>query len=185
MKYDINLMPKNNDKSAIQTVIISLLLLLIIIGGLGYFCYYMPVQERNHLKADIKDLEDELASSSDLEQEYIELSDKVSKLLEIEIKLKNLKENNIKTTEIYDGLEKSIPKNITLDKIVLDEGGIITIEGYSPTHTDIAQFLVNLRKVDKVLVVEFQMLDNNNPKKPNEFTIQLAWNVITMNGGIQ
>lgn len=154
MIYDINLVPKARKKASGQGMFLTAAVSIFCLVAVLFFGVYKPMKEKNDLKEQIREQEEELASYADVQARHtsllaeIEAAEQTDKIMQI------LTDSNLKMTEILDDLEESVPKNITIESISLAEG-LITIKGIAPTYQSMAEYVVNLRKMKNVLNVTF------------------------------
>lgn len=154
MVYDINLIPKTriNASQKARFVVISVVLLFAVL--LGILGLYLPTRTKLKLIDQIKKQEKELMAYSTVNEEFTTLTATMDDLKRMEGILKQLKDNNLIMTELLADLETCIPNDITIKTLAFDEG-MLTLDGSSPDYEKIAQYIVNIRKLNRVINVTF------------------------------
>lgn len=170
MIYDINLIPKSKAKSSGGFNAILLTVTAITAIALLLFGYYFPHQQKLHLRNRIENQEKALMASADAEEAFTSLKDRIQEINAADSMMDAIKSNSIRLTDMLSGIENSIPEDVVIQSITM-EAGLLTIDGVTPGYTQIAAFIVNLRKQDKVLGVTLlgtrndTSLANTNPKQ--------------------
>lgn len=154
MIYDINLIPKAKKNPLSTAYLIAFLIFLASSVLIAVFGFYLPFKEKNSLKDLIKEQEREIASSLEEQNTYATLLDQTAAISQTSISLDYLKENNLKMTKLMKDLENNMPEGILCSEMSL-EGGLLIIKGISPTYTEMAAFIVKLRKMENVSQVTF------------------------------
>ncbi len=154
MIYDINLVPKNKKNASGKINFLMLLIGLFGLVILAVFFFLFPLQQKLSLMKQIQDKEDELAAYSEVQTEYNTLVSEANKQNQILASLDLLKDSRVKMTTLMDDIEGCMPKNVIVKSIALEDG-LITIIGSASTYKEMAQFMVNLRKMNGVIAVTF------------------------------
>lgn len=162
MRNDINLIPKRNNIISAQMMFLVLLVSMGSFILMGYYGLYLPLNEKKELNDKIKQSQEELLLYSDVEETYISLLDQINNLNNINTVFELIKSNSLKMTQIFKDFQKNIPKDIVINKISYTNGELL-MEGLSPTYKELAQYIVNLRKLDYVLNVGFTSAEYKTP----------------------
>jgi Tfp pilus assembly protein PilN len=118
------------------------------------FGFYLPLQERNILSAQVREKEEELQAYSNTQEIYGTLMEQMTALSQTDLILDSIESNNLQMSNIMDNIESNIPEDIMINEMSL-ESGMITLEGTSLSFTEIASFIVKLRNMESVLEVSF------------------------------
>jgi Tfp pilus assembly protein PilN len=187
MIYDINLIPKTKKNTSSNTANISVLIFLLCILVIAVFGFYLPYLKKESLKDQIQDKEDELSSYSGTEDTFLSLMSESVKLNQANTLVEQIKSNKINMTEILSFLNDNTPDDLLVTSFSY-ETGLITIEGEASTYTEIAQFIVKLRNMNKVTAINFTHAEveeesdvpdqSNNNKKINKFTLYVRLDVV-------
>lgn len=152
--YDINLIPKVKKKVSGESIFITTALCLCCFAFMGFFGFYLPIQQKLTLSDQIRAQEDELQSYSDTQDTYTLRVNQLNELKRTDIILNTLKTGKLKMTKIMNDIEMNIPQTIILQSMSFN-AGLLTIEGTAPSYQDIAEYIVNLRSMENVLSVTF------------------------------
>lgn len=154
MVYDINLIPKARKSTSQKNRLVWMVVVLLFAVLLSFFGFYLPIQTKLALIDEIGNQEKELLDYSTVNEEYTMLTARLEDIKRTEVMLKQLKDNSLLITDLLTDLEDCIPKDITIQSLALDEG-MITLDGSSPDYEKIAQYIVNIRNIDRVIGVSF------------------------------
>lgn len=154
MIYDINLIPKSKVKSSANLNVALLILFVTSAALLVTLGFYLPYQQKLSLKREIRNQEATLLTFTGTQETYSSLQNQIEEVNSTDLLLDTIKSNNLKMTTIFNNVENSIPKDIIISSMSL-EAGMLTLVGTSPSYTEVAGFIVNLRKVDNVAGVAF------------------------------
>lgn len=152
MKADLNLIPKKEAIISKQTILIGALVAAFIFLVGGYFLVYIPKAEKDGILKEIKNKQIEIDSYAGLDEQHAQLSNEIAELKKLINAINELKIKNIKITDRIADIGEIIPVEIMLDNISYSNG-LMNITGASPDMIQVAQFMVNLRKMDYVLEV--------------------------------
>jgi Tfp pilus assembly protein PilN len=178
MIYDINLIPKNDKKKSGSTTPMLITIGICSLLCFGLFGYYLPISEQWRLKSQIKEQEKQITEYVKTDEQFRKLTKQVCDETEKVAMLAALKSNSFKMSKIMDDIQTNIPKNINVNAITYQDG-LLTIEAYSPTYKEIAQFIVNARKIENVQNIKFTSASKEDvdqgkkSKEMNRFTIYL------------
>lgn len=154
MNYDINLLPKSDKELSGFDMFLTGVIIFAIILAAAYAGFYLPLNNRVRLNNEITNKENELSS---LNEQLVEYTDLVNLVSDLEAKIniiKSLQKNYIKTSLILSDIEQSMPVEIIL--ITIDINDIeVKINGHSPNLNLISQFMVNLRNKEHFSDVSF------------------------------
>jgi len=154
MIYDINLIPKVKKKASGEAVFITVSLCFCCTVLLGFFGFYMPMQQKLTLEKQIFAQEKELQSYGNSLETYTTLLNRVDEVSQTDLMLNTLKSSALKMTKFMNDIEKNIPQSIVVKRMSL-MNGLLEIEGSSPSYQDVAQYIVNIRNIENVLDVTF------------------------------
>ena len=159
MKGDINLLPKKkaSDSNRIASGFIVVLVLVIIASGL--FMFYYPNMDKIELQKQIAKKELELAKYTATEEEYKELVARL-KLLEDRVEaFDNISETNLILSLVLSEIEGVIPRDINIVDLSY-EAGQLDISGITTSKDPVlvSQFMVNLRRIERVIYVSLGSL---------------------------
>lgn len=154
MIYDINLIPKSKVKTTGNTNTLLLLSALAAVVLLGILGFYFPFQQKLALENQITEQKSTLLSYSDTEETFTSLQNSLDEINTTNQMMDTIESNNLKITDMLNDIETNMPKNIVIKAMTLD-AGMLTIEGISPTYTEVADFIVNLRNIENVGSVSF------------------------------
>ena len=154
MVYDINLLPKSKKNASGAFGFWMLFMGILCAAALIVFFFMFPLQQKILLMKKIQKQEEQLASYATVEEEYDALTAAVKDLNRRVTAIDRLRESKLLISIMLNDLEKSIPRNITASSITLEEG-MLTIIGEASTYKEMAQFIVNLRALEKVEAVTF------------------------------
>lgn len=178
MVYDINLMPTAR-RGETSRIGFRMVLLGIAVAAVLVVCFGIyPMQTKIRLLNKLQEQEQELLTYASVETDYIEASAEVSELTGTVQLLKDLHDNKKDINPILDQVEASMPKLVVIKTITI-ENGLVTIDGSSSNYKEIAQFIVNLRKVEdfkdviftSALVQEDSSLEDNKKETRYDFTV--------------
>jgi Tfp pilus assembly protein PilN len=188
MIYDINLIPKSKVKSSANLNAALLILFVASAALLVTLGLYLPYQQKVSLKREIRNQEATLLTFTGTKDTYSSLQSQIEEVNGTDLLLDTIKSNNLKMTTILNNVENAIPKDIIISSMSL-EAGMLTLVGTSPSYTEVAGFIVNLRKVDNVAGVAFmsasaeasaEAAGSNNTQDAGQlfnFTVYVKFNV--------
>lgn len=184
MIYDINLISKSKKKASTNIIFVISLLSLFIITLLLFYGLYLPIQQKNKLINKMEEQKEQLLYLTEEEKNYIELKSKIDEISRFDEMLSLIKSSNLKITEIIKSMEENIPSDIMVNSLVLS-ADMLTIEGKASSYQDIAEYIIKLRKIERVVDVNFinslkedNKEDTNTVKiQPYKFTIYVRLNV--------
>lgn len=145
---DINLLPQRKTKFS-KDLLIYLVLFMVWLSAASYFgvSYYLTKQEIVLLNKEVQEQEKVLANAeqrvtqgntSNSLQSYLDLSNKLQHLF-------------YPTTLMLDELARNLPKNGKLGQVTYNSDGKITLQGKFEQYDDVAAYLHNLQKSDRVV----------------------------------
>lgn len=152
MKADLNLIPKKEAVISKQTIFIGVLLAAVIFLVVGYFFVYIPEAEKKSILNEMKDKQTEIDSYDGLDEQDAQLTKEITALKKLINAIDELKIKNIKITDRIADIGEIIPVEVMIDSISYSDG-FMNITGTAPDMIQVAQFMVNLRKMDYVLNV--------------------------------
>ena len=154
MVYDINLLPKNKNNESGGYVFLMALVGILSASILLVFFFLLPLQNRSNLMNQIKEKEEKLDSYAECDLEYTTVTKQLEKLNHLNTNLERLKANKKDIRPLLEAIGASMPEEIVLNDVSYEDG-LLTLAGVSDTYNKIAQFMVNLRKLDEVQQVTF------------------------------
>lgn len=175
-KRDINIMPeeqKQQKSNLAATIIFYIIAIGIIISVAGV---YMPnaylkskIDEKNQLAQEEQRLAEKVSEFDQLQAKSIYLSGKKRAF-------ETLDEGYIRAISIFEEFEKALPRSVTITRFTVNQTQI-SIEGFAPTNTDIAQLYINLlnSKYFKSVVLNTISTEEETETKhfPMSITIEL------------
>lgn len=180
MKGDMNLLPKKEAGMSLHVLFFRSIISLVVLSVVGYYFVFLPNEEFFMVSKEIKDKQSEMASFAGIGEEYERLSNEITELKRRTLVIEELSNKNVKLTEKIDQIGNGMPVDISLEKISY-ENEVMKAVGISPDMELIAQFMVNLRKMDRVIGVELSSVgydeenlvsDANNEEDLNIDTIE-------------
>ena len=158
MRGDINLLPRKSsgEKTKLATGFIVAMIILIVICTILFM--YIPNMEKRSVKKEIEAKQAELAEQTATIGEYSQLNEEFIILKEKNTIFNNIIGENLAFSGILEGFEPITPTSIVLDELTYI-GGILNIKGTTPSSLELSQYMVNLRKLDNVILVSLTSME--------------------------
>jgi Tfp pilus assembly protein PilN len=144
MKQDLNLLPRREQRPAVGLILPAVLVLLL----LGAALYAGIVIPGNHL-AELRQQQSQILSErslyGDVASEYEAQNATLQDLLVKKAAISETFDTSHTPTTLLAVIERACPVTVQLTSLSVNEAGIV-IQGTASSDTDVAQFMVNLRK---------------------------------------
>lgn len=178
MRGDINLLPKKKSGEITKLATGFIIAIFVLLGIVAVVFVYMPNMERRRIRKEIEQKKSELAEQTATKEEYNKLNEEFNFLKERNMVFNNIIDRNIAFSGILEDFELIIPTSIVLDELAYTSG-FLNIKGTTPSPLELSQFMVNLRKLDKVVLVslstmEFEPVQNTEEDNTELYTFELS-----------
>lgn len=147
MYSDINLIPKREDKIPVFLILCVTLSILLIVSFVGIYGVYDPLQEKQGLEERLKDKQKLTSSFQNLDARYNEANQVVNRYVELNKSISELLSDSFKMSDIVTAVEESLPENSYVVNFNYSNNNISLLMS-SINYSEVADFIVNLRKVD-------------------------------------
>lgn len=144
MKLDLNLLPRR-EKLPVANVLLPVLLVLLLFGAALYAGITIPNGRLATLTQEESKTLQERAEYANVSERFQMQNDELRELLGKKDAIDKAFDVSHAPTRIFRVLEDSCPVTIKLTQVSVNETGIV-LQGSAPSDSDVAQFLVNLRR---------------------------------------
>jgi type IV pilus assembly protein PilN len=177
MINDINLIPKSNKKASRATILINTAVYLCFAIVIAFLGYYIPVLHRSQIENQIAQKEYDLQQYADTETTFNDLTKTIHEIQNKITYFDSLK-SSLKMSQIFNDLEKNIPRDVIITSLSLNEG-TLAVNGVSPSYKEIAQYMVKIRGLDYVNGVSLSNADmeEESAKEAFDFTLNANLNM--------
>ncbi|MDF2537650.1 MAG: hypothetical protein K0S76_671 [Herbinix sp.] len=174
MIHDINLIPRVKKKASGELTFITITLVLGLMVLTIFYGFYLPMQQKNSLIAQITEQEAELLNYSGTQHLYLDLLNQVQNINNTDEIINTIKASNIEIAKFMRELEVNIPPKVIIKNMSLTDG-ILNMEGTAPSYKEIAQYIVNLRNMNSVYKVTLMGAKKEEANEATEaFTIYVS-----------
>ena len=182
MRADINLLPKKESSISTKNVAIISIISIVVLTLVGYFFVFLPNTEKKAIAREIEKKEEELTQYEGLDEEFIILQTEIKDLKDMLDAVDGITSNYVKITDKLEEIEDAIPVDIVLSSFSYGQE-LISISGKTPDYKKVAQFMVNLRKMEDVQSVNLHSIIHEEIEKKGVKTIRYIF-TIDVNYGV-
>jgi type IV pilus assembly protein PilN len=149
----------------------------LLIFALAYYFYNQSIEFQNKrngfLTAEIKKLDDKIA-------EIKELESKKAGLIARQQVIEELQASRTQMVHLFDELVKTIPNGVFLEKIA-QQGKVISLEGYSQSHSRVSDYMRKLEKSEWFSGVELEYIRTDDTLVSHEQKFKLSVKLVNPN----
>ncbi|MCW8870463.1 MAG: PilN domain-containing protein [Proteobacteria bacterium] len=149
----------------------------LLIFALAYYFYNQSIEFQNKrngfLTAEIKKLDDKIA-------EIKELESKKAGLIARQQVIEELQASRTQMVHLFDELVKTIPNGVFLEKIA-QQGKVISLEGYSQSHSRVSDYMRKLEKSEWFSGVELEYIRTDDTLVSHEQKFRLSVKLVNPN----
>lgn len=172
MRGDINLLPKKRSGDITKLASGFIVTIFILLAVVALVFVYMPNMEKRKVKKDIEYKESQIAEITATRDEYNRLLEELKLLREKNTIFNNIKERNLAFSGILEGFEPITPTSIVLEELTY-AAGFLNIKGTTPSALELSQYMVNLRKLDNVIIVSLTSMELETERSEEDTTPEL------------
>ena len=158
MRGDINLLPKKRSGDITKIASGFILGIIILLAVVAVVFVYMPNMEKRRIKKDIEYTKSEIEKIAVTKEDYNKVLDELNILKEKNTIFKNIRSRNLAFSEILVDFESATPTSIVFDELNYSSG-FLNIKGTTPSPLELSQFMVNLRRLDNVILVSLSTME--------------------------
>lgn len=178
----INLLPWREERRQQQTKEYYVLLALsaglaLMIFGLAYYYFDQSIKFQNtrnsFLNTEITKLDDKIVEIKKLEAQ------KASLIARQQV-IEELQANRTQMVHLFDELVKTIPNGVFLEKIT-QKGTLISMEGYSQSHSRVSDYMRRLDESDWFTKIELDYIKADTTLSTHEQKFKLSVQLVNPN----
>ena len=178
----INLLPWREERRQQQTkefyiILVISAVLALLLFGLAYYYYDQSTkyqkQRNQFLTTEISQLDAQIEEIKKLEAQ------KASLIARQEV-IEELQASRTQMVHLFDELVKSIPNGVFLEKIT-QQGSVISLEGYSQSHSRVSDYMRRLDKSDWFTAVDLDYIKADNTLVSHEQKFKLSVKLVNPN----
>lgn len=177
MRGDINLLPKKRSGDITKIASGFILGIIILLAVVAVVFVYMPNIEKRRIKKDIEYTKSEIEKIAVTKEDYNKVLDELNILKEKNTIFKNIRSRNLAFSEILVDFESATPTSIVFDELNYSSG-FLNIKGTTPSPLELSQFMVNLRRLDNVILVSLSTVEyveiTGEDTNPGFYTFELS-----------
>ena len=149
----------------------------LLIFGLAFYFYNQSIEfqnkRNNFLTSEIKKLDEQIA-------EIKELESKKAGLIARQQVIEELQASRTQMVHLFDELVKTIPNGVFLEKIT-QQGKVISLEGYSQSHSRVSDYMRKLEKSEWFSGVELDYIRTDDTLVSHEQKFKLSVKLVNPN----
>lgn len=177
MRGDINLLPKKRSGDITKIASGFILGIIILLAVVAVVFVYMPNMEKRRIKKDIEYTKSEIEKIAVTKEDYNKVLGELNILKEKNTIFKNIRSRNLAFSEILVDFESATPTSIVFDELNYSSG-FLNIKGTTPSPLELSQFMVNLRRLDNVILVSLSTVEyveiTGEDTNPGFYTFELS-----------
>jgi len=149
----------------------------LLLFALAYYFYNQSIEFQNKrntfLTTEIKKLDQQIA-------EIKELESKKAGLIARQQVIEELQASRTQMVHLFDELVKTIPNGVFLEKIT-QQGKVISLEGYSQSHSRVSDYMRRLEKSDWFSGVDLDYIKTDSTLVSHEQKFKLSVKLVNPN----
>lgn len=158
MRGDINLLPKKKSGDITKIASGFIIAIIILLAVVALVFVYIPNMEKRRIRKDIEYTESEIEKIAVTKEDYDKALEELNLLREKNAIFSNIRSANLAFSGILEDFESATPTSIVLDELTY-VSGFLNIKGKTPSPLELSQFMVNLRRLDNVIMVSLSTME--------------------------
>lgn len=169
MRGDINLLPKKRSGDITKIASGFILGIIILLAVVAVVFVYMPNMEKRRIKKDIEYTKSEIEKIAVTNEDFKKVADELFLLVKKNAIFSNIRSENLAFSGILEDFESATPTSIVLDELSYTSG-FLNIKGKTPSPLELSQFMVNLRRLDNVIIVSLSTMEYEEGREEDTTT---------------
>ena len=169
MRGDINLLPKKRSGDITKIASGFILGIIILLAVVAVVFVYMPNMEKRRIKKDIEYTKSEIEKIAVTNEDFKKVADELFLLVKKNAIFSNIRSENLAFSGILEDFESATPTSIVLDELSYTSG-FLNIKGKTPSPLELSQFMVNLRRLNNVILVSLSTMELESVQNPEDNT---------------